>query len=196
MNDSLVKTSKFLSLVLRHHPEKAGLTLDESGWCFIPDLLKGCKITREELDSIVANNDKKRFEIVFNYIRAVQGHSIEVDLKYEPTVPPDILYHGTAIQFLDSIYKKGLIKGKRQHVHLTDNLETAFKTGARHGRAVVIALDAKTMHAAGVLFYRAPNGVWLVDAVPPQWCYTFYQKVVLENPIEWIAVDFTLSKKD
>jgi putative RNA 2'-phosphotransferase len=58
-----VRTSKFLSLILRHKPEEAGIVLDESGWCRVEDMLNGCakkgfKISREELDILVADNVK------------------------------------------------------------------------------------------------------------------------------------------
>lgn len=176
MNKDEVRTSKFLSLVLRHKPEEAGLTLDESGWCSVDDLLKGCasrghRISRPELDQIVAENDKKRFQLSDDgrRIRANQGHSIQIDLGYEPQVPPETLYHGTATRFLDSIKKMGLIKGSRQHVHLSVLVETALKVGERHGKPVVISVNAGQMHRSGAPFYLTPNGVWLVDAVQPEY---------------------------
>jgi len=173
MNSSQIRTSKYLSLVLRHKPEEAGLILDEAGWCSVTDLLKGCaahgcKITREELDEVVAENDKKRFQFSEDgkRIRASQGHSIDVDLRYDPSEPPDPLYHGTATRFLDSIRESGLVKGSRQHVHLSASLDTARAVGARHGTPVVIPVDTRGMLFNGKTFYHTPNGVWMVDAVP------------------------------
>ncbi|MGA8730866.1 MAG: RNA 2'-phosphotransferase, partial [Terracidiphilus sp.] len=96
MDKAQIQASRFLSLVLRHKPEHAGLTLNEAGWCRVDELLKGCashghRMSREELAVIVAENDKKRFEFSDDRrkIRARQGHSIEVDLKYQPQIPPD-----------------------------------------------------------------------------------------------------------
>ena len=175
MDRDQINSSRFLSLVLRHKPEHAGLTLNEAGWCRVDDLLKGCaahghRMSLEELEVIVAENDKKRFEFSENgqSIRARQGHSIQVDLKYEPQTPPDLLYHGTATRYLDPIKQKGLIKGARQHVHLSVLIETAAKVGSRHGKPVVIPVRAREMHNAGFLFYFTANQVWLVNAVPPQ----------------------------
>jgi putative RNA 2'-phosphotransferase len=176
MDKEQVRTSRFLSLILRHKPEEAGLTLDHSGWCSVDDLLRRCavrghRISREDLDAIVTENDKKRFQFSEDgkRIRASQGHSIEVDLQYTPKQPPETLYHGTATRFLDPIKKLGLIKGSRRHVHLSAQLETAFKVGERHGKSVVIPVRAGQMHTAGVPFYLTPNEVWLVDAVPPEY---------------------------
>src|SRR5215475_6768956 len=122
MSDRLVKISKFLSLVLRHQPEKIGLRLSESGWASVEQLIEasrscGVEFTLEELHNVIANNDKKRFSLSEDglLIRANQGHSIEVELGYAPTAPPDVLFHGTAERFMASIKKQGLIKGKRHH---------------------------------------------------------------------------------
>jgi putative RNA 2'-phosphotransferase len=142
----------------------------------VEDLLDGCAkkgfvISREELDVLVADNDKKRFQFSEDRtrIRASQGHSIEVDLGYEPQVPPEILYHGTATRFLDSIKRIGFVKGSRHPVHLSALVDTAYKVGLRHGKPVVISVRAGEMCKAGTLFYLTPNGVWLVEAVSPQY---------------------------
>ena len=150
-----IQASKFLSLVLRHKPEEAGLTLDASGWCPVADVLKGCKLSKEDLALIVSTNDKKRFEYSADgeRIRASQGHSVEVDLGYKPVAPPEYLYHGTATRFLDSIKQQGLIKGSRQHVHLSGDTETAIMVGARHGKPAVIKVSALLMHQEGWKFY-------------------------------------------
>lgn len=173
MEPNYKSISKFLSLVLRHQPEVIGLVLDENGWANTQELLQQLaknsrKISLETLQLVVANNDKKRF--IFSEdgqkIRANQGHSIEIDLGYKAVEPPTILFHGTATRFLDSIKEKGLVKGNRHHVHLSENLETATKVGSRHGKVVVIEVDAKKMHDAGLEFFVSDNGVWLTDHIP------------------------------
>lgn len=173
MDRARIQASRFLSLVLRHKPQHAGLSLDVSGWCKVNDLLKGCAshghpLSHEELDVIVAENDKQRFEFSDDRrrIRARQGHSIKVDLGYKPSIPPDILYHGTATRFLDSIKLKGLLRVGRQHVHLSFAVHTALKVGERHGVPVVIPVRAREMQEAGFVFYCTANEVWLVDSVP------------------------------
>lgn len=168
------QTSKFLSLILRHEPEAVGITLDEGGWVVVDDLLAalarhGKPLSRGELEEIVATNDKKRF--AFNddgtQIRASQGHSVEVELAYQPATPPALLHHGTVERFLASIRAQGLIRGQRHHVHLSADDETAARVGARRGRPVVLTIDAAAMFAAAHLFYRSENGVWLTEHVPP-----------------------------
>ena len=173
MQQSLVKKSRFLSLILRHKPETIGLTLDENGWVDIDTLLDAAKthnrpLTRTELDEIVATNNKKRFAISQDgkRIRARQGHSLHVDLELQPRTPPPILYHGTAVRFLPSIREQGLQKMNRQHVHLSATEETAYTVGKRHGEPAILLVKADAMFAAGYLFFLSENGVWLTDCVP------------------------------
>jgi putative RNA 2'-phosphotransferase len=167
----LVKTSKRLAYVLRHRPDSVGLTLAAGGWVGVDELLRafeqhGTRITREDLEYVVANNDKRRFVIDGDRIRASQGHSVEVELGLTPMLPPPRLFHGTARHNIDSIFLEGLVRGARHHVHLSADEQTAIRVGARHGSPIVLAVDAAAMVTEGLLFYRSDNGVWLTDHVP------------------------------
>jgi putative RNA 2'-phosphotransferase len=170
---NLTQTSRFLSLVLRHKPEAIGLRLDAQGWAEVDELIRlvnlhGKPLTRELLERVVSENDKKRFAFSEDgkRIRASQGHSVEVDLALSPTSPPKLLYHGTATRFLDSIRATGLHSANRQHVHLSRDIETATKVGLRHGKPAILTIRAGAMHAAGHVFYLSANGVWLTELVP------------------------------
>lgn len=169
----LVKLSKFLSLILRHQPETIGLQLDAQGWADIAELLQkaaatGRSMTRADMDQVIAGNDKKRFTVSADglRLRAAQGHSTPVQLELPARTPPDLLYHGTATRFLDAILAEGLKPQARQHVHLSTDSETAQQVGSRHGRAVVLVVDAAAMQAEDFSFFQADNGVWLTAAVP------------------------------
>lgn len=171
-----LKISKFLSLVLRHQPEKIGLRLSESGWVSVEQLIEGSRkhgieFTLEELQQVVASNDKKRFSFSADglSIRANQGHSVKVELEYAPVPPPEVLYHGTAESFLTSIKQQGLIKSNRHHVHLSADVDTATKVGQRHGKPIVLRVEAERMHRDGLAFYLSANGVWLTEHVPVQY---------------------------
>ncbi|MCA1990957.1 MAG: RNA 2'-phosphotransferase [Coleofasciculus sp. S288] len=175
-NSRLVKISRYLSKHLRHQPERIGIKLAPGGWVGVDELLAACQrhsfpISRDELHEVVANNDKKRFSFDSTgaLIRANQGHSIEIDLQLEPMIPPDVLYHGTGHGAVKAILSEGLCKMSRHHVHLSTDVATAQKVGARHGRPVVFAIDALAMHEAGYTFYCSENGVWLVEQVPPEY---------------------------
>ncbi|MFF3759724.1 RNA 2'-phosphotransferase [Streptomyces sp. NPDC002185] len=168
-----VKVSKYLSRHLRHQPERIGLVLDAHGWTEIDDLLRaaaehGFRITRAELDHVVATNDKKRFAVEGTRIRASQGHTVTVDLDLPAAEPPAYLYHGTVGDRLSAIRAEGLRPMARHHVHLSPDRETATRVGARRGRPVVLSIDAGAMRRAGHVFHVSANGVWLTDAVPPE----------------------------
>ena len=175
MESELNGYSRFLSFILRHKPDSVGLELDAHGWVEVQALVKHTQntdlpLTVEIIEKIVATSDKQRFAISEDgaKIRANQGHSVSIDLNLSSKNPPDILYHGTAVRFVKAILKEGLKKGSRQHVHLSADRALAVKVGARHGKPVVLVVDAKRMHAKKVKFYQSKNGVWLTDSVPAQ----------------------------
>ena len=167
--------SRFLSLVLRHDPDKIEITLDPQGWIAVDTLLSqlkahGKNVTFDQLCEVVETNDKKRF--AFNEdktsIRANQGHSVSVDLKYEAVQPPEYLYHGTVAKFMKAIKENGLLKMSRHHVHLSESLETATKVGARRGSPIILTVRSSDMAKAGYDFFKSENGVWLTDIVPSE----------------------------
>lgn len=169
----LAKVSRYLAKHLRHRPERLGITLAPGGWVGIDELLTACHragfaLTRAELAEVVERNDKQRFGLDRSgaRIRANQGHSVEVDLQLSPSVPPDVLYHGTAATAVDAILDRGLHPMGRNHVHLSTDVLMATTVGARHGTPVVLQVAASRMHADGSVFVRSVNGIWLVDHVP------------------------------
>lgn len=171
----LTRTSKYLSLILRHKPEAAGIKLDEHGWANVEELIEGIRRTRpfdrEKLEEIVRTDAKGRYS--FNedrtQIRANQGHSIPVDVELPVADPPELLYHGTGEKSVASIDAQGLLPQTRLYVHLSSDAETARKVGSRHGKPVIYTVLSGEMVRAGIRFYRSVNGVWLVKAVPPQY---------------------------
>ncbi|MGI0490190.1 RNA 2'-phosphotransferase [Alkalinema pantanalense CENA528] len=174
--DRRTKVSKYLSCHLRHKPDEIGLQLEPGGWVKVTELLQACAkhgvvISPTDLEEIVTTNDKQRFSFnpAGDKIRANQGHTVEIDLRLEPQVPPDILYHGTGARSVEAILQSGLLKMTRHHVHLSYEITPAKKVGMRHGKPVVLVVDAAAMHQAGFTFYRSENGVWLTDHVPAQY---------------------------
>lgn len=166
----LIHKSKHLAFLLRHDTE---YDFDKHGWRDVRDLVRNHSYSKAELEEIVANNDKQRYE--FNEqrtkIRARQGHSIDVDVELQEATPPDVLYHGTATKFLSSIYDKGILSETRQYVHLSPTKEIAEKVGSRHGTPYVLSIDAKQMAEDGIKFYLSRNGVWLTKYVNPKYIF-------------------------
>ncbi|MEU0884744.1 RNA 2'-phosphotransferase [Lentzea sp. NPDC005914] len=167
--DRMIRLSKRMSKALRHKPERVGLTLDANGWVAVQDLLDALGVTGEELREVVQRNDKQRFTIDGDRIRANQGHSVEVDLGLPVATPPDTLFHGTVAQYLDDIMRDGLRPMSRHDVHLSPDVETARRVGSRRGRPVILTVDARAMSEAGHEFRLSANGVWLTQHVPARY---------------------------
>ncbi|MGO2853206.1 MAG: RNA 2'-phosphotransferase [Tetragenococcus koreensis] len=173
MNETLTKLSKRLALVLRHHPEKIGIQLDEYGRVDINELIDkfnahyGQKISQQQIEQIINNSPRQRYVIEGKQIRALYGHSIPVLPLQEPTTPPEILYHGTRLAAAKIIQTEGLKKMGREFVHLAENIETAEKIGKRHEAApIIFRIYALKACAAGVYFYPTESGIWLVEYLP------------------------------
>lgn len=167
-----LRLSKLLSLLLRHQPDRVGLQLDHGGWVGVPALLDalgrhGRSVTRAQLERVVLGDDKQRFALTGDRVRANQGHSVPVDLGLAPQPPPHRLFHGTLRSNLEPILRTGLQRAGRHAVHLSADEATAVRVGARRGPPVVLSVDAAGMHRDGHVFTRSENGVWLVAEVPP-----------------------------
>lgn len=171
----LNKTSRFISLILRHRPDTIGISLDEHGWASVDELLAGISKTQyidmAMLEKIVATDSKQRYS--FNedksLIRANQGHSIDVDVELPKKRPPVILYHGTGEKYVLSIDEQGLLPKRRLYVHLSGDAATATVVGSRHGNPVVYEVLASEMYHDGYEFFQSVNGVWLTKEVPVQY---------------------------
>ncbi len=173
---NIIKISKYLSMILRHRPQAAGIELDAHGWADIDELLAGMQkryplFDREMLEQIVARDEKQRyaFDETHARLRANQGHSIQVDVELQEKKTPDVLWHGSAGRFDHAIRREGLKPMSRLYVHLSKDIETALKVGKRHGEPVVYAVDTKAMVKDGYHFYLSANNVWLTRSVPPHY---------------------------
>jgi len=176
MKQELIKISKFLSLILRHKPESIGVSMSPHGWVNINELIQAAEkhriyLNKKIIDQVIKENEKQRFTYSTDgeSIRANQGHSINIELELKPSKPPKILYHGTASRFMENIRKKGLLKMNRQHVHLSLLKKTAYDVGKRHGKPIILIIDAQIMTKDGYDFYLSKNGVWLTEHVAPQY---------------------------
>lgn len=174
----LQKLSKFLSLLLRHRPEKFPLAMDAAGYARLADVLRILKglpnfrwAARADVDAALTLPGRRRFEIVArpdgDYIRALYGHTA-LRPEYEAVTPPAVLYHGTTPDALDAIRREGLQPMARQYVHLAEDAATARSIALRHTHEpVILTVDAAAAHAAGVIFYHPTPAIYLVESLPP-----------------------------
>lgn len=167
--------SRFLCLILRHKPEEIGITLDDHGWANVEELVKGVskkyEFSVDILEEIVRTDNKQRYSFNEDHtkIRANQGHSIFVDVELDPIEPPEYLYHGTGVKYVESIRETGLVHKSRLYVHLSEDVETARDVGNRHGRPIIYRICSGKMHREGFVFYKSKNGVWLTKRVPVEY---------------------------
>jgi len=165
--------SRHMSKLLRHDPED--LILDKNGYVLVDDLLNKKGITKEELDWIVDTNSKKRFAYNEDQtkIRASQGHNKKLEIKVEMKESPrmEVLFHGTATKFIDSIMKDGLKSQNRHHVHLSKDLETAITVGGRKDKKdiTILKIDSARMRGDGLKIWISANGVYLTEYVDPKY---------------------------
>lgn len=173
--DALTRTSRYISMILRHHPEKAGVTLDQHGWADVDALIEGVSqthpLTRELLEEIVRTDEKQRYSFSEDgtKIRANQGHSIPVDVELTRKEPPEYLFHGTGEKYVASIDQQGLLPKGRLYVHLSSDTEIAEKVGARHGKPVIYRVASGKMAREGFEFFLSANHVWLIRSVPAEY---------------------------
>lgn len=174
LSPRLVRISKRISHALRHGPGGYGLALDHHGWTAVDALLsglarRGIPATRDDLVDIRAGADKQRFELSDDgaRIRATHGHTVDVEAASLPEAPPDVLYHGTAERNLAAILASGILSMSRRYVHLAVDTESALTVARRHGRPVLLVVDAARLHAAGQPFFRSASGIWLTEAIEP-----------------------------
>ncbi len=168
--------SKYLSWVLRHRPDALGLSLAPGGWLSCQELRQasareGFEISPSELVEVVVESDKQRFELSGDggRLRAVQGHSVDVELGYAPEAPPELMFHGTGADIVGQILRQGLRPGRRQHVHLSGARPAAQIVARRRKRPTLLVVRSGDMARDGHELFRAPNGVWLTKHVPPEY---------------------------
>jgi putative RNA 2'-phosphotransferase len=158
-----------MSRALRHDPARLGLVLDAAGWTPVDALCAALGVTAGEIEDVVANGSKQRYELADGHIRARYGHSLPGHVDMPPADPPPVLFHGTGAAALEAILRDGLHAGGRQYVHLSPSPDTARAVGARHGRPVVISVDAQAAAADGAVFHRGNDDTWLTDDLAPRY---------------------------
>lgn len=171
-----IRLSRYMSYLLRHHPEKAGLSLDEEGFVALDDLVKAISsnprwswVERHHIIQVVTGDEKGRFQVVGDRIRAAYGHSVESAPRYRKMKPPEILYHGTSRHALPRIKREGLKPLKRRYVHLSPDWETAYEVGRRHDEEpVVLEVRARDAYQMGIFFTKATPKIYLADPIPPE----------------------------
>lgn len=170
-----ISLSKFLSGILRHYPYRIGIKLTDEGYAEIDILVENIAkirkfkwVKREHIEAIALLDSKNRFEIKNGYIRARYGHSINVNIRYLIAKYSGPLYHGTTSEKLKNILTEGLKPMKRNYVHLTTDLEEAYRRATiRKSKPVILVIDGEKL-SKYTSIYKATDKIYLVKYVPPQ----------------------------
>jgi putative RNA 2'-phosphotransferase len=171
-NDLRARSTR-VSWLLRHGANERRLPMDTAGFAPIADVLRETRLSRAELDDVVAENNKQRFQVVGNRIRAVQGHSLDgtpvtlVGLEASWDIVDDEapLFHGTSVDAARAILtSEGVHAAARSHVHLAAAVDATV--GKRAAVDVLLVVDPVRLRAVGLQVFCAPNGVLLARAVP------------------------------
>ncbi|GAA4275963.1 RNA 2'-phosphotransferase [Aquimarina mytili] len=176
MNKTQTQIRKLISYWLRHKPEDENIILDEFGWANIKDILAALKAnniqsTQNDLIELSNSFNKIRWKIdeLNHKIKATHGHSICILQELESQTPPEVLYHGTATKFLESIMANGLKSKQRQYVHLSEAIDMAKDVGSRHGKPFIIEINTKKLIEEGWKFYKTEQNVWLTSEIPTEY---------------------------
>ena len=167
------RVSRFLSFLLRHNPKQYSLQFDRQGFVPLSQLLALVQerfegVTAAEVQNVITESDKKRFELIDGKVRATYGHSVPVELGLEPVVPPAELYYGTARDLALSMLRAGLEPRDRQHVYLSASWAEALAVGRRKDPLpAVLVVSSLLAHGHGIRFYRAGK-LYLTDQIPAQ----------------------------
>ena len=172
MSNSLIRTSKKLSWLLRHGANETGLTMDAAGWAPVDEVLRILRLTPGQLQAAFEQNDKQRLQIRDGRVRCSQGHSTAgtpvtaeaLEATWTPWGGDDIVFHGTYDGAVDGIAAGGIVPQARTHVHLAASPDS--KVGKRSRVHLLLHVSVARLAEAGIGLFEAPNGVLLARRVP------------------------------
>lgn len=165
------RITRALAFMLRHQPEEFDLELDRFGWGDLEDVVyalqerTGSTVEEEDVAEAIESSDRPRYEIKDGKIRALYGHSIQID-PGEPTEPPDELFIGVGSRDASRAEDSGLRSGRRAFLHLARTEEEARESGRRIARDyAVVTVFAGEAFDEGTDFYDR-GALFLADEIP------------------------------
>lgn len=163
------KISKYLAYLLRHDPAEMGVSRE--GFIGIRELLEKLHerwpdLSEGDLQRLVKEDPKGRYEIKAGKIRARYGHSIDVNPSL-PEAEVSRLYHGTTPNASRRILEEGLKSRGRQKVHLSPSVKEAIQVGKRRTKnPVILEIDVKKARREGIRMEKASDKVFVADDIP------------------------------
>ncbi|ALU11613.1 RNA 2'-phosphotransferase [Ignicoccus islandicus DSM 13165] len=164
-----VKISKYMTYLLRHKPD----FVDRHGWVTLDRLLREVRkkfpeVNLEDIIEIAREDEKGRYEISGNKIRARYGHTFPVTIEMEEDYEGK-LFHGTSCENAMKIINEGIKPMKRTYVHLATTLDIAIENAKRKGKCIVVfEVDPLCLKSKGLKVYKASEKIRVTNYVPPE----------------------------
>ena len=171
---------RILALVLRHAPEKFGVEMDLNGWVNSRELSEAIQNQRRHFhwlrgwhfEAIANSDDKGRYQVEGEMIRATYGHSIELELDLPTDDIPEALYWPCEPESVPTHMEYGITAGDRKHVHLSKTIANAMEAGhVRISRPAILEVDTTRAVADGFTIWRAGKTVFLCEEMPSEYLY-------------------------
>jgi len=165
---------RIMAGVLRHFPEKLGVTMDGHGWVDISEFVEAVGGSRSgfqwlrdhHIEAIAVTDPKGRYQVDGGMIRATYGHTIDIRLDDLPLAEHDDFYYPVTEEEIDIILEGGLNPIDRKHVHLSGSLEKAIEAGkVRTEVPLILHIDGKRTREDGVKIYRAGKDVYITERI-------------------------------
>ena len=178
LNDrELDHLGRVLTGILRHFPDRYGLSVDPHGWIELSAIARAITqrhpvyrwLKPQHLIAIAETDGKGRYEIRDDRIRATYGHTLEVDLDLPTEDIPEHLYYPVTAEEAAIVLEVGLRPSDRRKVHLSKTALDAVAAGkVRTPEPIVLEVDVTRAQKEGIVIMRAGKTVFLADRIPPE----------------------------
>ncbi len=170
--DKVERLGRFISGVLRHFPDKFDLQMDENGWVNFESLVRVVRrryrwANKWVVKALIYSDEKKRYELKDDRIRARYGHSVDVKLEDMPEADEDVLYYGTSEEEAQRLLEIGIKPVNQTFVHLSTTMEKSEEVARlRTDAPIILVVDAKKLREKGYRIVKANDLIALVEFVP------------------------------
>ena len=166
---------RLMAGVLRHFPERLGLTMDDHGWIDMREFTSAVQLRRRDfhwlrshhIHAIIETDPKGRYQFNNGSIRATYGHSFDVDLELPTDNIPDMLFYPTTDEEVEILLETGIRPADRKKVHLSKTYGDAEVAGKHRVESpIILSINAKSAIEDGISIHRAGTTVYVTDMIP------------------------------
>jgi len=173
--EKVEKLGRLISGILRHFPDKFGLNMDKNGWVNSESLVRAVRrryrwANRWIIKALIYSDEKKRYELSDDKIRARYGHSVDVELSDMPEAQEDVLYYGTSEEEAQRMVEIGIKPVNQTFVHLSTTIEKSEEVARlRTDSPIILEVDAKGARRDGIRIVKANEIIALAKEIPAKY---------------------------